>query len=133
VSKFVSFVVRRDGIELTDRRTTIGMAFKPGTKMRKGFLIAASLSLIAGTYASPALAAWGCGSQLYPGGHFRTSGFATKKEAGGAMLRLCGQQHRDCRILSCRENIETEAQANAVWPLTATNQVQCGGETGTKC
>jgi hypothetical protein len=104
-----------------------------GTNMRRGFLIAASLSLVAGTCASPAWAGWGCGSQLYPGGHFRTYGFATKKEAGAAMLRLCGTLHRDCRITGCRENIDTQEQANAVWPLTATNQVHCGGETGTKC
>jgi hypothetical protein len=104
-----------------------------GSNMRQGFLIAASLSLVAGTYASPASAEWGCGSQLYPGGHFRTYGFATKKEAGAAVLRLCGTLHRDCRITGCRENIDTQEQANVVWPLTATNQVYCGGETGTKC
>lgn len=100
--------------------------------MHKVCPIAAALLLVAAT-ASPALAAWGCGSQLYPGGHFRAYGYPTKSEAGAVMLRLCGQQHRDCRILSCRPNMDSEEQANAVWPVTTSNQVRCGTGTDVRC
>jgi len=49
------------------------------------------------------------------------------------MLRLCGQQHRDCRILNCRPDMDSEEQANAVWPITTANQVRCGSGTDVKC
>ena len=94
--------------------------------------IVASLLLAAAT-ASPAWAAWGCGSQLYPGGHFRAFGYPTKSEASAVMLRLCGQQHRDCRILSCRPNVDSEEQADTVWPVTTANQVRCGAASDKAC
>jgi len=100
--------------------------------VRQVFAIVASVLLAAAT-ASPARAAWGCGSQLYPGGHFRTFGYPTKSEAGSVMLRLCGQQHRDCKIQACRPNVDSEEQADAVWPLTTANQVRCGGGSDKAC
>jgi hypothetical protein len=102
--------------------------------MRKGFLTAAGFSLfVAATYTSPALAAWGCGSQAYPGGHFRTYGFSTKSEASEVTLRLCSKLHNDCRIIGCSSKVDNEGQANARWPLTTSNQVRCGAGTDVKC
>jgi hypothetical protein len=138
VSKIVSVVVREQSVQLALERLRCREMFcsglqNGGIKMRNLFLIATSLSLVATAYASPALAAWGCGSQLYPGGHFRTYGYASKAEAGAAMLRFCGQQHRDCRIVGCSDNINNEDQANARWPITTTNQVHCGAGTDVTC
>src|SRR5579862_4073184 len=59
---FSKFVLHRGGLFHSHRQHS-----NRGTNTRNGFLIAASLSLVAGTCASPALAGWGCGSQLYPG------------------------------------------------------------------
>jgi hypothetical protein len=96
------------------------------------FLIAASLLLVA-TYISPASARWGCGSQAYPGGHYRTFGFDTKEHAGAVVLELCRKGHNDCRIVGCNSNIDNEAQANELWPLTAGNPVHCGAGSNVKC
>jgi hypothetical protein len=101
--------------------------------MRKGFLIAAGFLLVAATHTSPASAGWGCGSQAYPGGHYRTFNFETKAEASDVVLRLCGKAHNDCRVIGCSPNINSEEQANVLWPLTTSNQVRCGAGSDVKC
>jgi hypothetical protein len=102
--------------------------------MRKRHLIAvgfSSLLAALGTL-STARAEWGCGSQAYSGGHFKVWAFPTEAEAKAAVLRLCGEQYNNCKA-SCRNHIDTEAQANKLWPLTSSNQVRCGNGTDKAC
>jgi len=77
--------------------------------------------------ATSAWAAWGCGAQGN-GGQGRSWNGATKDQVAAIALRLCKQAGgQECRIVSCDPNVDTEAQANALWPPAASNTVRCSG------
>jgi hypothetical protein len=105
-----------------------------GTKMHRCSIILTSFLVLAATSA-PAWAGWGCGSNAFLGGQYHTWNYPSKSAASAAVLGLCTKtQHQGCRVIDCRPNIDTEAQANALWPVTTANDlVRCGGNTGTKC
>lgn len=103
--------------------------------MNKRLIVGAGfLVLAAATGTAPAVAGWGCGSNAFPGGHFRVWGADSEQEARAATLRLCRTQFKTgCRIASCRPDIDSEEQADALWPLTTNDRVKCGTEGAPDC
>jgi hypothetical protein len=99
---------------------------------QRHFIAIGFLCLAVVSNSATARAEWGCGSQAYPGGHFRVWSFPSQAEGSAALMRLCGEQHNNCKV-TCRNHIDTETQANKLWPLTSANQVRCGGGTEKAC
>jgi hypothetical protein len=82
-----------------------------------------SLLLAIGGGISPAWAGWGCGYKfpgLAAGQHGSASGFASEQAAREGAMKLCkGSGHRGCHVVACEPNIDTQDQAEALWPLGA--------------
>jgi hypothetical protein len=100
--------------------------------MHKRLIVVASVLVLAATSA-PALAGWGCGAQG-KGAQGRLWGASNRAEATKGALDECkraGGVH--CYIISCRRNVDSEAQADAIWPPAGRDTVKCGGPGQPKC
>ena len=94
--------------------------------MQRYLIIAASFLALAATGA-PAFAGWGCGAQGIAG-QGRTWSNVNRAQAAAGALRLCRQAGgQRCRLISCSPNVDTEWQANALWPPDARITVRCHG------
>lgn len=72
------------------------------------FLLAQGISAQAG---------WGCLGKSRDKLEFRTWSVADQAGARKAVLGTCQKEHHaGCHIVACRENVDTQAQAFAVWP-----------------
>jgi hypothetical protein len=88
--------------------------------MHKRLVIAAGcLVLAATTVTSSAWAAWGCRAAASDHSVTHTWGNATEKEAREYTLQLCRGVHPGCYITDCASGIDTQAEADAKWPLGA--------------
>jgi hypothetical protein len=98
--------------------------------MHKQTLIAASL-LILGTVtgATTAWAGWGCGAEspVDWGVSFNAS---TEGTARSVALKECSDN--ECRIIDCRANVNTVAQAEALWRPSDAKKTsrKCKGNCG---
>jgi hypothetical protein len=102
-----------------------------GIKMRKRLVIAAGcLVLAAATVTSSARAAWGCRAGASDHSVTHTWGNATEQEAREYTLQLCRGVHPGCHIIDCASGIDTQAEADAKWPLGGA-PVKCIGNA--KC
>jgi hypothetical protein len=88
--------------------------------MHKQVLVTASLLVLAvaagAVSASPARAGWGCGAINDDGGMGRTWHADSEREARTQALKACATEGKSCHIINCRENIDTQQQAHALWP-----------------
>jgi hypothetical protein len=95
--------------------------------MHKRLIVAASVLVLAAATTAPAWAGWGCGAQGFAG-QGRTWRNTTRAQAAAGALRLCRQAGgRHCRLVSCSPNVDTEGQADAMWPPVAPDNVRCKG------
>ena len=79
---------------------------------------------------STASAGWGCGfrfENLPSGRNGRVWGLDTADEARAAAMRLCERTQKGCYIVGCRNNVDTPAEAEAIWPLGTRDKVDCLG------
>lgn len=96
-------------------------------------IVAGVLTLTVSMGTSTARAGWGCGFRwrgLQNG--IYGSVWKNPTEAGARKLSLdiCKeppQPHKGCFIVGCRENVDTEEQAHAIWPLGSGKPVGCRG------
>jgi hypothetical protein len=81
------------------------------------FMAAVSFSVLTVAGGSPASAKWGCAARS-PDNYWSNSyNDNTKANAGTEALKACrAAGGKRCRIISCGANINTEEQANALWP-----------------
>lgn len=64
-----------------------------------------------------AQAGWGCLAKSGDKLEFRTWSVADQTGARNAVLGTCRKEkHPGCHIVACKEHVETQAQAFAVWP-----------------
>lgn len=85
--------------------------------MRRQVLVTASLLLVAAAAgASPAWAGWGCGAISDSGAMGRTWNADSEAEARTLALKYCGTEGKSCHIINCRDNVNTQEQAHALWP-----------------
>ncbi len=103
--------------------------------MRGRVFIGASLLVVIITATTPtAWAGWGCGAMTQGGAQGRTWNFTSKAEASTTALKLCAaRQSGPCHIVSCQNNVNTEDQANALWPPNAAIDKRCGMPGQPKC
>jgi len=94
--------------------------------MRKHLIVLASVLVLAATSA-PALAGWGCGAQG-KGAQGRLWGASNRAEATKGALDECRRAggHR-CRLISCSARVDTEGQADAIWPPVGPDTTRCKG------
>jgi hypothetical protein len=94
--------------------------------MQKHLIVVASILVLAASSA-PAWAKWGCGSQGI-GAQGRTWNFASRAEAAKGALDECRRAggHR-CRLISCSARVDTEGQADAIWPPVGPDTTRCKG------
>ena len=96
-----------------------------------GMLLEKSFSVQAGTTVnSTAGTGWGCRSGASDHSITHTWGNATETEARAYTLKLCESIHNGCYITECAPNINTQAEADAKWPLGAA-PIKCIGSA--KC
>ena len=74
-------------------------------------------------HASPTLAKWGCGTT----GQSSSWGYGNQAGARAGALRMCQGQ---CSIMSCSPHVDTEAEANALWPSSIFGSVYSGRQCG---
>jgi len=98
--------------------------------MHRYLIITASILVLAATNTSTAWAGWGCGFR-WPGLASDRNGsvwaLPTMEKARQAAMRLCKQTQNGCFVTNCREGIDTEKQAHAVWPFGGAPAVNCFG------
>jgi hypothetical protein len=81
--------------------------------MRKHLIVAVSLLVLVASNASPAWAGWGC---LTPPGTDPVIIWApTEAEARASALGLCRSLHRECRIIRCIGDFDSQQQAFDFW------------------
>ena len=106
-----------------------------GNQMHKHLIVAASVLILA-TIGEPAWAAWGCATGARSGGWGVGWGQRTKAEAMAVALAACNKEGRKgCYITSCGPNVDTEAEADALWPHLAptSHSIGCGSPGQPKC
>jgi hypothetical protein len=90
------------------------------------FVAAGVLVLAASAVTSTAWAGWGCRAGASDHSVTHTWGNSSEKEARSYTLQLCRGVHPGCYITDCAANIDTQAEADAKWPLGAA-PVKCIG------
>ena len=86
--------------------------------MRNGLVVATALTTLVALTASPSWAGWGCQALIASGKIVSLSwGDRTEADARAEALNNCQiNQPEPCHITDCKEGIDTEAQAGAIWP-----------------
>jgi hypothetical protein len=96
------------------------------------FGLGVAAALTAAT-ATNAWAGWGCGSQG-TGAQGRTWNFATQAQASQGALDECTRAGgQACEIIGCSDNVDNEAQADAIWRPAGADTVKCGQSGQPKC
>jgi len=97
--------------------------------MRNRALIVTSVLVLAAVAsASSAWAGWGCGV-MTPQGPGSSWGAVSRERALSNAMGACTRvrARRLCRLISCNPNVDTEEQADALWPpVTNDNMRYCG-------
>jgi len=76
-----------------------------------------SVILVIGLLPLSAHAGWGCLGRSRDRLDFRTWHVDDQEDARSAVLSACLKEgHPGCHIVACRENVDTQARAFAVWP-----------------
>jgi len=83
--------------------------------MRSKVLTAAAfIAIIANT---PAWAGWGCLARATDRMEGLTWGAGDRETARKNALKYCADgDHKGCRIIDCRDNIDTQEEAYVAWP-----------------
>jgi hypothetical protein len=86
--------------------------------MRNGLVVATALMMLAALAASPSWAGWGCQALSATSKAVSLSwADRTEADARAEALNNCQtRQHEQCHITDCKEGVDTEAQAGAIWP-----------------
>jgi hypothetical protein len=96
--------------------------------MRHRALIVTSVWLLTAAAGMPsASAGWGCGV-MTPQGPGNSWGSATRADALANAMGACTRvrARRLCRLISCSPNVDTEEQADELWPPPNTQMRYCG-------
>ena len=101
--------------------------------MRNSLIVAAALATLAALSASPSWAGWGCRAVGEPSKAVSLSwADRTEAEARAEALSNCQtSKPESCHITDCKEGVDTEAQAGAIWPHGSRNCESNG--PGTPC
>jgi hypothetical protein len=91
--------------------------------MRKSLISLASLLVFVAAGAQPTWAKWGCGTS----GDSNSWGYGAQAGAREGALKSCLGQ---CSIISCSPHVDTEAQADALWPPAGGQYVYSGRKCG---
>jgi hypothetical protein len=102
--------------------------------MHKYAIIVAGALALGTANSSSVWAKWGCFAKS-PNGEWSTMwNSPDQKEASAAALRACRRLGgKNCRIVDCDSNVETEAQADAKWPPPGSMSGRCGHDGEEKC
>ena len=90
--------------------------------MHKHLIALAGVLALVATSSSSAMAAWGCGANSPKGDWADTWNKPSEAEARTAALATCG---KTCRIVACRSDIDTMAQADALWRPANSQVTKC--------
>ena len=100
-----------------------------GDSMRNRALIFTGVIVLVTAASMPrASAAWGCGV-MTPQGPGSSWGAVSRERAYANAMGACMRvrARRLCRLISCSPDVDTEAQADVLWPpVTNTNMRYCG-------
>lgn len=86
----------------------------------KRLAILAFVLLAAGS-GTPASAGWGCAAKSARGAMGRAWNSPSRSQAERDALKFCANGHGGrCHVIGCRENVDTQAEAHALWPSSGT-------------
>jgi len=98
--------------------------------MHKQALMLAAVLIFAAANSTSAWAGWGCAYNSN-GGVGRVWVVDTEEHARAGALQNCtNSELKDCRIISCRANVNSQADADAIWPRTKGATYHYNGDCG---